>query len=501
MKIKRTVAADMRAAMQIIRDTHGPDAVILSKRPVAGGIEVVSAIDVDDEPAAAQASSRPAARPARTPRPARRGTVAELEEEVAAATSEDEQEASRTVVRAQQLLESAKAASRALTGNTREPQAVPEAVSDADSFEARLAAARAAAPEPRAAEVSKTPEATTAENTVAETSTPVAIEPTPEPAPTRSATLSGHRASVDVAAELKRLRQVMDQQLAIMGWQAQVERSPASVALLRDLHALDFDAGLSQRLCAALSLQADPDTNWQLARHWLAARLLPADTNPMADAGVSAVFGASGSGKTSTVVKLAAQYALREGPESVALVSTDTERVGGTATLNAFASVLGVPVHSVTDLAELGPLLGALRAQHARVLIDTGNGDRNRQIALALADVSEQGDFAMQNFIVLAANASAGDSLALLGALGRTLPVAAILGKTDEATSFGGVLSTVIEHQLPIAAMSTGARIPDDITVPDADMLIALCENAPAARNAASSLSEPALAARFGVAL
>lgn len=48
MRIKRFIAPDMRTALRQVRDEHGPDAVILSNRPVAGGIEVVAATDYDE---------------------------------------------------------------------------------------------------------------------------------------------------------------------------------------------------------------------------------------------------------------------------------------------------------------------------------------------------------------------------------------------------------------------------------------------------------------------
>ncbi len=47
MKIKRFFAADMRQAIRLVRDEHGPDAVILSSRKVDGGIEIISAVDYD----------------------------------------------------------------------------------------------------------------------------------------------------------------------------------------------------------------------------------------------------------------------------------------------------------------------------------------------------------------------------------------------------------------------------------------------------------------------
>jgi flagellar biosynthesis protein FlhF len=47
MKIKRYVAADMRNALRIIREEQGPDAVILSSRAIAQGVEVCAAVDLE----------------------------------------------------------------------------------------------------------------------------------------------------------------------------------------------------------------------------------------------------------------------------------------------------------------------------------------------------------------------------------------------------------------------------------------------------------------------
>ncbi len=48
MRIKRFIAPDMRTALRMVRDEQGPDAVILSNRPVEDGIEIVSATDYDE---------------------------------------------------------------------------------------------------------------------------------------------------------------------------------------------------------------------------------------------------------------------------------------------------------------------------------------------------------------------------------------------------------------------------------------------------------------------
>src|SRR5271156_2495812 len=48
VKIKRYMAASMRAALSQVRAEQGPDAVILSSRRVDEGIEVIAAVDYDE---------------------------------------------------------------------------------------------------------------------------------------------------------------------------------------------------------------------------------------------------------------------------------------------------------------------------------------------------------------------------------------------------------------------------------------------------------------------
>lgn len=85
MRIKRFVAPDMRTALRMVRDEHGPDAVILSNRSVHGGIEVVAATDYDEAlvqqalrtaaaepaPAAPEPAATPAQARAANPEPSR----------------------------------------------------------------------------------------------------------------------------------------------------------------------------------------------------------------------------------------------------------------------------------------------------------------------------------------------------------------------------------------------------------------------------------------------
>ncbi len=49
MKIKKYFASDMRQALQMAREEHGSDVVILSNRKVLGGVELIAAEDYDEQ--------------------------------------------------------------------------------------------------------------------------------------------------------------------------------------------------------------------------------------------------------------------------------------------------------------------------------------------------------------------------------------------------------------------------------------------------------------------
>ncbi len=65
---------------------------------------------------------------------------------------------------------------------------------------------------------------------------------------------------------------------------------------------------------------------------------------------VTALVGPPGSGKTTTLVKLAVAQGIAIGT-SVRLISTDTQRIGGAEQLRIYAAILGVPFQTVEGVA------------------------------------------------------------------------------------------------------------------------------------------------------
>lgn len=113
----------------------------------------------------------------------------------------------------------------------------------------------------------------------------------------------------------------------------------------------------------------------------LSKRLPVAPVDPLERGGVIALVGPTGAGKTTTIAKLAQRFAAQHTPRDVALVTTDTQRVGGREQLHSYGRQLGVAVHEADSAESLLDLFERLR-DYKLVLIDTaGMGQRDRALA------------------------------------------------------------------------------------------------------------------------
>jgi len=196
------------------------------------------------------------------------------------------------------------------------------------------------------------------------------------------------------------------------------------------------------------------------------------DENSLLDqGGVFALMGPTGVGKTTTTAKLAARFVLRHGASRVALLSTDSYRIGGHEQLRIYGKILGVSVHAVKDAQDLSLALNDLREKHV-VLIDTiGMSQRDRAVSEQMAMLHAVGP-SIKRLLLLNA-ASNGKTLDEVVSAYRDANLAGcILTKIDEAASVGHAMDVMIRRRLPLHYVSYGQRVPEDIAVPNKKLLI-----------------------------
>ena len=280
-----------------------------------------------------------------------------------------------------------------------------------------------------------------------------------------------------VMSELSAMRGMMEEQFAGLMWGERQRRNPVEGEVTKAL----FSAGFSAQLVRMVVEHMPEVENFDAGMEWVNQVLgsnLPVLENEealMERGGVFALMGPTGVGKTTTTAKLAARCVMRFGASKVALLTTDSYRIGGHEQLRIFGKILGVSVHAVKDAADLQLALAELRNKHI-VLIDTiGMSQRDRTVSDQIAMLCGAG-LPVQRLLLLNAT-SHGDTLnevvqAYRSAPGQPELAGCILTKLDEATNLGGVLDTVIRYKLPVHYVSTGQKVPENLYVATKKFLI-----------------------------
>jgi flagellar biosynthesis protein FlhF len=188
---------------------------------------------------------------------------------------------------------------------------------------------------------------------------------------------------------------------------------------------------------------------------------------------VFALVGPTGVGKTTTVAKLAARFAVKYGTNALGLITLDAYRVAAHEQLRAYGRILGTPVHLAQDGATLRELLASMRGKRL-VLIDTcGVGPRDERLNEMLAMLAEAGRDAQRVQPVLLLNAGSHTETLDETARAWRAPQAAgcILTKLDEAARVGGALDCALRYKLTLLGLTNGQRVPEDLHLPNAKLL------------------------------
>ncbi|HAZ7571817.1 flagellar biosynthesis protein FlhF [Legionella sp. PATHC032] len=349
MKLKRFVAADTRSAMQQIKATFGPDAVILSSHNIKDGVEIVAAIDFDETVISTQAAVAIAEPPSRT-------------EQYPVQTPLD-----------------------------------------------------------------------------------------------------------DMRQEILTLRGMLEAQLR------------GNVGIHEPLHTVMLQKllylGVSPNTATIWARSVKPDLNqqraWQFILSQVTEQLPIRDSNRIEEGGIYAFVGPTGVGKTTTLAKIAARFALRFGADKLGLVTMDTYRIAAQEQLVLYGKILGVKVSIAQDEVSLARVLRQLNDKKL-ILIDTaGMNPADERVSKQMSVLSNYLR-SIEKVLVLPATSHYQVLIDAIKRYQANHVDQCIITKLDESLAVGGAISAVIESNLALGYLTDGQRVPEDIKIATRHQLVEL---------------------------
>ncbi len=270
-------------------------------------------------------------------------------------------------------------------------------------------------------------------------------------------------------SELSDMRELLEQQLVES---QQLRLKGSQIVVDRRLSALGFDSGFRAEIHRNIELPNDNSTQtyWRPVLGYLAKKINTLPYDLITTGGRLAFIGPTGAGKTTTIAKLATRYVLEFGRESIALVTTDNERLGSQSQLKSLANILQIPMRTVEEPNELVDVLASLDP-YRLVLIDTPG--------VNIRDIDSNSWFntlnnlnSISKLFVTATNVQGGFQSKLMSIAREANSLAIVLTKLDECLSLGESIKAVIHSEIPVAYLSNGQNIPSDIHLAKANKLL-----------------------------
>ncbi|MBS3668764.1 flagellar biosynthesis protein FlhF [Vreelandella boliviensis] len=308
------------------------------------------------------------------------------------------------------------------------------------------------------------------------------FEPSPEPAPTETPPPPTQDPMQAMSERL--LREMQDMRALLANSQSTHAASPTPAAptgtaarLRQLLWNVGFSSELADELLAGMPeplarLDGNSEAPLQWLRQQLMDRLCVLSDEPsfFDQTGIVALVGPTGVGKTTTTAKLAARFVMRHGTRPVALVTTDSFRIGAHEQLRIYARLLDTPMYALDAEQPIDDLLGRLQGKQWVIIDTVGMSQRDQRVIEQIAHL--QGGRSRVRLVLLLNAASQPETLEEVVLRYRQAARAAgaelddcIITKQDEAGRLAPVLDIIMRHGMRVLFGSNGQQVPEDMAV------------------------------------
>jgi flagellar biosynthesis protein FlhF len=195
----------------------------------------------------------------------------------------------------------------------------------------------------------------------------------------------------------------------------------------------------------------------------------PVEQGPRAEIFV----GPTGVGKTTTIAKLATELTVTQ-RKKVALLTVDTYRIAAAEQLRTYASIIGIPFRVIYSEEEMRQAAEDFK-DYDYIMVDTaGHSLKNEELKESVENFIRVLEDMMEceNFLVLSATTKYRDLIEIADVYSEMVAYKLIFTKMDETGAKGNLYNVRMHTGAPIAYITNGQNVPDDIAVFDAQRIV-----------------------------
>lgn len=182
-------------------------------------------------------------------------------------------------------------------------------------------------------------------------------------------------------------------------------------------------------------------------------------------------IGPTGVGKTTTIAKLASDFALKK-KAKVAFVASDTYRIAAVEQLRTYANILGIPLQVIYSAEDMEKVKKEFKDMDL-VFVDTaGRSHQNpeqKEDVKKLVSTVHEGE--REVFLVLSATTKYRDLLKIADCYSEVTDYNLIFTKLDETSCIGNIYNLKMHTGAPLSYTTFGQNVPDDIGIIDAQSI------------------------------
>ncbi|MFZ0430925.1 MAG: flagellar biosynthesis protein FlhF [Acidobacteriota bacterium] len=185
-------------------------------------------------------------------------------------------------------------------------------------------------------------------------------------------------------------------------------------------------------------------------------------------------IGPTGVGKTTTIAKLAARFALKD-HKRVKLLTFDTYRIAAAEQLRTYADIIGIPAKVIFSIDELDDEVSKAGPNDILLIDTTGHSHKRigeyQELSSYVRDQER-----IEKHLVMSCTTRQDDLREIVACFSVFRPDKFIFTKLDESSSFGVLLNECVRTNRPLAYLTNGQDVAEDLIVPTpatiADLLV-----------------------------